>query len=841
MNTSNSSGDEIKVLKQQIAELRKSEAFFRAITQNSSDLVIVVNKKAEITYVNSVIEQHLGYHPEELIGKSGFDYIIPTDIPRALLDFGKSLLTKKIKISNTFEVRHKDGSTRILEGIGMNLLHNGVVKGFVMNVHDVTDRRKAETELDSYRQHLEELVEKRTAEISLINARLSSELSERKAVEKALKESEEKYRDFIENAPIGVGIVDMSGKVLYINKRIEEMMGWSRKEVIGKYGFGLGSFDDESRRRLFERFTARTKGDMPRLFEIPIARKDKSPVWVEVITTILKKDDVPVGAQMVFVNITERKEAEKTLRKSEDRFRTLIQRSSDVITILDTEGRMTYNSPSAEVIFGYPLETLTGKSFQELVYPDDYDLVRLQFISLIDKTNHGNTTEFRGLKGDGTWRTFETMGKNLIDYEGINGVVFITRDITERKQAEEERRILLERLHRVEKIESLGTLAGGVAHDLNNVLGVLVGYTQLMLTKMDEDNPLKKYLHNILKSSEKGTAIIQDMLTMTRRGVNISTEVVNLNNILSDFFQTPEFDRIQSYHPNVTFNKVPADHLLNIKGMPVHLGKVLMNLISNATEAITGTGEVTITTGNCYLDKPLSGCVEVRKGDYVTLTVCDNGQGISSSDIGRIFEPFYTKKVMGRSGTGLGLAVVWGTIKDHEGYIDVQSEPGKGSTFTIYFPATQEIVNSKRQKNISPDSYMGSGESVLVIDDIHDQREVATSMLSKLGYQVKAMASGEDAVDYMNNQSTDVLVLDMLMEPGIDGLETYKRILKKHPKQKAIIVSGFSETARVKQAMKLGAGAYVQKPYLLENIGMALRKVLSESSQQTEYGQETVT
>ena len=832
MSISTSSGDEIKFLKQQIADLKKSESFFRAITQNSSDIIIIVNKKAVITYVNPAIELHLGYKPEELIGKSGFDYIIPADIPRAILDFGKSVLTKEIKISNAFSIRHKDGSTRVLEGIGFNLLHNGIVKGFVMNVHDITNRRKTETELDSYRQHLEELVEERTAEISLINARLSDELAERKAVEKALKESEEKYRDFIETAPIGVGRIDMSGKVLYINKRIEEMMGWSREKVIGKDGFGLESFDDESRSRLLERFAARTEGDIPRRFELPIARKDKSPVWAEVITTILKKDDTPVGAQMVFVNITERKEAEEALRKSEDRFRTLIQRSSDVITILDTKGRITYNSPSAEGIFGYPLETFPGKSFLKFIHPDDQALVRSRFAGLMDKTNQGDTTEFRGLRGDGTWRTFETLGKNLIDYDGINGVVFITRDITERKQAEEERRILLERLHRVEKIESLGTLAGGVAHDLNNVLGVLVGYTQLMLTKIEKDNPLTKYLHNILKSSEKGTAIIQDMLTMARRGVNVSTEVVNLNNIISDFLQTPEFDRIQSYHPHVTFDKVLAGDLLNMKGMPVHLGKALMNLISNATEAITDKGEVTITTGNCYLDKPLSDGTEVRRGDYVALTICDSGQGISPSDIGRIFEPFYTKKVMGRSGTGLGLSVVWGTIKDHDGYIDVQSEPGRGSTFTIYFPATHETIDSKRPKDMSPDTYMGRGESVLVIDDIHDQREVATSMLSKLGYQVKAMASGEDAVDYMNHQSTDVLVLDMLMEPGIDGLETYKRILKKHPGQKAIIVSGFSETARVKQAMKLGAGAYVQKPYLLENIGMALRKVLSESSQQ---------
>jgi len=708
LKTSNSSGDEIKALHQQIADLQSSEAFFRVITQNSSDIIIVVNKKAEIIYVNSAIERQLGYRPEELIGKSGFAYIVPADIPRALLDFGKSLLTKETKIFNAFGIRHQDGSTRILEGIGVNLLHHPVVKGFVMNVQDITAKRQAEEELTAYRQHLEEIVVKRTAELSRINAQLLNELAVRQAAEKALKESEEKYRDFIEDAPIGVSMFDMSGKVLYINKRIEDLMGWSREQIVGRHGFGLDIFDDDTRKLLLERFAARAKGDPPQRLEIPISRKDQPPLWVQVLGTILKKDDVPVGAQAVFVNITER------------------------------------------------------------------------------------------------------------------------------KQAEEERKGLLERLHRVERIESLGTLAGGVAHDLNNVLGALVGYTQLMLAKMDPDDPLKKYLHNIMKSSEKGSAIIQDLLTLARRGVNMPTEVINLNDILADFFQTPEFDRIQSYHARVTFNKDLADDLRNMKGLPVHLGKTVMNLVSNAAEAIIDKGEISITTANGYLDKPLPGHDDVRKGDYAILTVRDNGQGISGADLGKIFEPFYTKKVMGRSGTGLGLAVVWGTVKDHDGYIDVQSEPGKGSAFTIYFPATRETVTDNFQKNISPDSYMGAGESILIVDDLPEQREIVASLLAKLGYQVKAVASGEDAVDYMHHQTADVLVLDMLMEPGIDGLETYKRILKMHPQQRAIITSGFSETDRVKQALELGVSAYVRKPYLLENIGMALRKALTEPSQQTQ-------
>jgi CheY-like chemotaxis protein len=215
----------------------------------------------------------------------------------------------------------------------------------------------------------------------------------------------------------------------------------------------------------------------------------------------------------------------------------------------------------------------------------------------------------------------------------------------------------------------------------------------------------------------------------------------------------------------------------------------------------------------------------VEEGDYVVLIVSDNGMGISSRDIEKIFEPFYTKKVMGRSGTGLGLAVVWGTVKDHNGYIDVKSEDGKGSTFTIYLPATKEDLARDEQKT-APAQYIGRGESILVVDDVIAQREVATSLLTKLGYKVDAVSSGEAAVEYLRTHKADLIVLDMIMDPGIDGLDTYKRILEINPKQKAIIVSGFSETDRVHQAQALGAGAYVKKPYLLERLGLAVRREL---------------
>ncbi|MCX5855632.1 MAG: response regulator, partial [Deltaproteobacteria bacterium] len=260
-------------------------------------------------------------------------------------------------------------------------------------------------------------------------------------------------------------------------------------------------------------------------------------------------------------------------------------------------------------------------------------------------------------------------------------------------------------------------------------------------------------------------------------------------------------------------------------GSPVHLSKTIMNLLSNAAEATAGKGAIHIATNNCYVDKPISGFDTVKEGEYATLMVQDEGIGISQDSVERIFEPFYSKKVLGRSGTGIGMAVVWGTIKDHKGYIDVRSVEEKGTTFTLYFPVTREEI-IKKQPITAIDDYKGMGENILVVDDVAEQREIASMILTRLDYKVMTVSSGEEAVDYVMNQPVDLVVLDMIMDPGIDGLETYRRILALRPGQKAIITSGFSETDRVKEAQRLGARTYIKKPYLMEEIAAAVRNAL---------------
>jgi signal transduction histidine kinase len=397
-------------------------------------------------------------------------------------------------------------------------------------------------------------------------------------------------------------------------------------------------------------------------------------------------------------------------------------------------------------------------------------------------------------------------------------------EIIVRQHAEEKIRESEEKLRKAQKMEAIGTLAGGVAHDLNNVLSGLISYPELILIDLPEDSPLKPSVLAIKKSGEKAANIVQDMLTLARRGVAVS-EVVDLNDIISDYLKSPECEKLKQSHPGVSLDVDLDPDLLGTKGSPVQLSKTIMNLVSNAAEALVDGGKVSIRSQNCYIDQPISGYDDIEEGDYVRLTVSDTGIGIAATDIERIFEPFYTKKAMGRSGTGLGMAVVWGTVKDHNGYIDVRSTEGKGTMILVYLPACrQPSTRGAPQRSI--EDYKGKGEYLLVIDDVKDQRDIAAGILTKLGYRVASVASGEAAVDYLKSREADLLILDMIMDPGMDGLATYKQILQHHPSQKAIIASGYSESERVKEAQKLGAGAYVKKPYLMEKLAIAVREEL---------------
>ena len=516
--------------------------------------------------------------------------------------------------------------------------------------------------------------------------------------------------------------------------------------------------------------------------------------------------------------IKDRKNAQTALKANEQRLAAIL-RASPIGIGLAVNRQMEWANETLYKMLGYEKNEILGKNTRILYRSDkEYQRVGIRLHQNVIQAEIADI-ETQLVRKDGS--AFDcTIRAYALNHSDLSkGQIISISDISEAK--------LLERkLQRSEKLEAIGTLAGGVAHDLNNILSGIVSYPEILLVDIPKESSLRKPLETIQKSGERAVEIVQDLLTMARRGVSV-TEVVNLNQIVSDQLKSPEVDKLKSFHPGVQIMPALEPDLLNVKGSSTHISKCIMNIVSNAAEAMPNGGKIALSTSNIYLDTPVKGYENIKEGDYVKISVSDTGVGMSKTDTERIFEPFYTKKKMGRSGTGLGMAVVWGTIKDHQGYIDILSSEGRGTTFTLYFPVTREKLK-KGEIDASLDEYKGDGESVLIIDDVEEQREIATIILQKLDYSVSSVSGGEEAVEFLKHNSVDLLVLDMIMEPGIDGLDTYKKIVEIHPEQKAIIASGFSRTDRVKELQRLGAGQYVKKPYTLGKIGSAVRSELEK-------------
>lgn len=386
-------------------------------------------------------------------------------------------------------------------------------------------------------------------------------------------------------------------------------------------------------------------------------------------------------------------------------------------------------------------------------------------------------------------------------------------------------RIALEdQLVRSQKMEAIGTLAAGVAHDLNNILSGILGYPDLLLSMIQEDDAMYKPLCAIRQSGRKAAAIVQDMLTMARHFVAVK-EPLDLSDVVKDVLDSPEYLAICDSNPHIRIETRFASDLYPVLGSAVHLGKMVINLISNAAESMEEGGSIIVGLSREQLTETRKGYSLVTPGNYVKLTVTDQGAGISRDDLEHIFEPFFTKKKMGRSGSGLGMTVVWDTVNHHDGYIDIDSKQDQGTTITIYLPKAEQELPKAEGANVKED-LTGQGERILVVDDMAEQREMATAIFQKLGYMVDAVPSGESALAYLNEKPADLLLLDMVMEPGLDGLDTFKRALSIYPEQKAVIASGYTKNDRVQSALELGA-SFIHKPYRLEEIARAVKSMLN--------------
>jgi PAS domain S-box-containing protein len=775
---------------------RESRQLLADIINFLPDATLVIDREGKVIAWNRAIEEMTGIKDSEILGKGDYEYSLPF--------YGKR---RPILVDYVFQPQ------RAVEAGYTRIESNG----------DILIAEAYTPELGGGEVYLSATAAAlRDSRGNIIGAIESiRNLTERKRTEDAVKESEARHQDILNRAPSVIYIKDKQGRHTFVNRHFEKLSGYSSEEILGRTDFEL--FPPEVARKSRENDNAVLERGSPLEIE------EIAPVGIEMHTFIsvkfplsdLKGESYAICG--ISTDINERKRTEQALQNSHSLLAATLESTADGILVVDTAGRVVSFNRSFLELWRIPESLISTRDDEQLLefvldqlsYPDAF----LDKVRALYQTPEASSMDELVFK-DG--RIFERYSQPQRIEDNIVGRVWSFRDITERKRATEERSKLEERLQRAEKMEALGTLAGGVAHDLNNVLGIVVGYSEMLLMDLEQSSPERLQAMEILKGGQRAAAIVQDLLTLARRGVP-SRRTLNLNNILMDCQNSPEFAKLLSFHPKVRIKTDVETDLLNIAGSSVHLGKSFLNLVSNAAEAMADGGVINIKTRNQYLDRPVLGYEEVKEGDYVVLSISDEGEGIESVDLKRIFEPFYTKKVMGRSGTGLGLAVVWGSVKDHYGYINVESETGRGTVFTLYFPVTRQEM-APEQTAVSASEYMGSGESILVVDDIKEQRELATTMLKKLNYRVASVFSGEQAVEYLKQHRVDLVVLDMIMEPGMVGLDTYRGILELRPDQKAIIVSGFAETERVSKAQSLGAGTYVKKPYVLGKLGLAVRR-----------------
>ncbi len=557
------------------------------------------------------------------------------------------------------------------------------------------------------------------------------------------------------------------------------------------------------------------------IFFIHIAKSDRA---AKTNSQLLLKEGQKLteSNRKLGMEIEDRKAVTRALRESEEKYRSILESIKDAYFEVDLKGNLTFFNKSLRERLGYGDAELIGRNYRTFTDEKTAEKMVDVFRHVYTTGRSSRPSDIEVISKDKKIITASALISLLVDNQGDPiGFQGLARDITEYKAMENQ-------LRHAQKMEAVGTLAGGVAHDLNNILSGVVSYPELLLVNMPPKNPMRKPIQTIKSSGEKAVAIVQDLLTLARRGVAVK-DITNLNDIVTEYLQSTEFKTLHAFHPHVRIETQLDPALANISGSPVHLSKTIMNLVSNAAEAIATSGFVYIATKNQSVRIAEDNPDNIEAGSYAVLTIRDTGDGIAPDDQDKIFEPFFTKKVMGRSGTGLGMAVVWGTIKDHGGHIRVRSAEGQGTTFTIYFPASRQ-GGTNREKPVpvrAIDNYKGNGETILIVDDVETQREIATAMLNMLGYKPVSVDSGEAAIAFLKDQSVDMIILDMIMKPGIDGLETYQRIIARHPGQKAIITSGFSETDRVKEAQRLGAGQYIRKPYSIEGLGSAIKTELA--------------
>lgn len=663
---------------------------------------------------------------------------------------------------------------------------------------------------------LESQVRERTKE-------LTGELSERKHAEKELSKSRQRLMLHVQQTPLGVIEWDLDFRVTEWNKAAEMIFGYSREEAMGCHPkelilpeYVILQIDEIWEGLLSQKGGNRSTNDN--------LHKDGQTLKCEWYNTpLINEENKVIGVASLVQDVTERHKALEALKEGEELLRATLESTGDGILVVDNKGKVTHANTRFADMWKIPTDIFESRDDEKLL---GFVLGQLEnpeeFLNKVQELYNSDFEAMDLIKfKDG--REFDRFTCPLVQDETVTGRVWSFRDITDKKQEEEKRQNLQDKLERAERMESLGILAGGVAHDLNNMLGPVVGYSELILSGLDEASKIGKRIKKIGKSAQDAANVIQDLLTLARRG-RYEMTAININDVINSYLESPGYLKLCQANPNVKVSFNLDKDVPNINGSSPHLAKAVMNLVVNAFDAMPNGGNLQIASGTANIDVLIDGYIVAEPGEYVVLSVSDTGMGIADEDIGKIFEPYYSKKKMGTSGSGLGLSVVYGVVKDHGGYYDIVSQVGENTIFILYFPVSDELAENKYEDDMN----ISGTETVLIVDDVEEQRDIAGEMLSSLGYKVVTAENGTKAITLLKEQKFDIIILDMIMEKNLDGLDTYRKILEINPGQKAIIVSGYSATERVTEMQNLGAGSYVKKPYSRRSIGESIRTELDK-------------
>jgi PAS domain S-box-containing protein len=750
-------------------KLRQSEERYRTTFENTGTATVIIDENTIISMANTEFEKLTGYPKHEIEGKMTWtNFVVPDDLNRML---------------EQHRLRRIDRNSALLQYEFRLVTKSGTIRDILLKVDTIPGSKNSIA--------------------SLID------ITNRKQAEQALRLSEEKFAKAFKDNPAALAITRLrDGQVIDCNNTIKAILGYSIEEVLGRTTSELDIWVNQNDRDRMVK--ALHSGEGVHNWEVKFKAKNGSIKITQYSAEILELNNEQY-ILAAFIDLTEMKNAENELIKAKLRYQELFESLMEGVALLDAEGKIVFCNPAfLNIHEASSMDQIKGKNIRDILVEPDSEIDRSIYKSWSQGAN--SQVEIEILTAKGNKKTILAYGTPRLDTENIlTGVIVAIIDITESKR-------LREFASYAQRLEAAGKIAGQVAHDFNNLLAPMVAYPELIKAAIPDDGFVLGMVNDIETAAKAMADINQQLLTLSRRG-HYNLEIINLNDIINlAINQTghllEEIKVITELEPN----------LMNIKGGGAQILRIISNLIINAVDAMHERGLLTIKTENYYLDQRAGITGIIPRGEYCKVSISDTGCGIPEDVVPKIFDAFFTTKVADKKrGSGLGLSVVHAVMEDHHGFIDLESKVGKGSTFYLYFPITRDVTEIP-----VVDQLVGGSETILIIDDDGLQRNVNANLLNRLGYKIDTADSGESALALMNNKSYDILIIDMIMPGGIDGTETYRKSLEINSKQKALIISGFAETDRVKEAMRLGAGAFLRKPLSMKTLATAIRQELDK-------------